>query len=97
MTVSPDAGPSRNKTPTGLGQPSYSTFMLSPGRSAVSDPEDQHGAKGRLSKHLTRDDLGLEDLGYRPELKRNFSKLETFGVAFSIMYVVVNQLRLGNR
>lgn len=36
--------------------------------------------------HLTRDDIGLEGLGYRPELKRNFSKLETFGVAFSIMY-----------
>ncbi|BEI94486.1 uncharacterized protein CcaverHIS019_0700580 [Cutaneotrichosporon cavernicola] len=32
--------------------------------------------------------MGLEDLGYRPELKRNFSKLETFGVAFSIMGVV---------
>lgn len=29
--------------------------------------------------HLTRDDARLEDLGYRPELKRNFSKLETFG------------------
>lgn len=29
--------------------------------------------------HLTRDDARLEDLGYRPELKRNFSKIETFG------------------
>jgi hypothetical protein len=29
--------------------------------------------------NLTRDDARLEDLGYRPELKRNFSKLETFG------------------
>lgn len=38
--------------------------------------------------NLTRDDARLEDLGYRPELKRNFSKLETFGVAFSIMGVV---------
>lgn len=28
---------------------------------------------------LTRDDARLEDLGYKPELKRNFSKLETFG------------------
>ncbi|KAL7420678.1 polyamine transporter tpo5 [Cryptotrichosporon argae] len=36
----------------------------------------------------TRDDTRLEDLGYRPELKRSFSKLETFGVAFSIMGVV---------
>lgn len=85
MTVSTDAGPSVKQTQTGQGQPSYNTFMLTAGRSAVSDPEDHHGAKDRLAKHLTRDDLGLEDLGYRPELKRNFSKLETFGVAFSIM------------
>jgi len=34
-----------------------------------------------------RDNSRLADLGYRPELKRNFSSLETFGVAFSIMYV----------
>ena len=31
------------------------------------------------------DDVRLEGLGYKPELKRNFSRLETFGVAFSIM------------
>ncbi|KLT42467.1 amino acid transporter [Cutaneotrichosporon oleaginosum] len=37
---------------------------------------------------MTRDDARLEDLGYKPELKRNFSKFETFGVAFSIMGVV---------
>ncbi|WRT64901.1 uncharacterized protein IL334_001840 [Kwoniella shivajii] len=35
-----------------------------------------------------RDDARLEDLGYRPELKRAFSAWETFGVAFSIMGVV---------
>lgn len=34
-----------------------------------------------------RDSSRLADLGYRPELKRDFSALETFGVAFSIMYV----------
>jgi amino acid transporter len=34
-----------------------------------------------------RDAARLADLGYRPELKRNFSNFETFGVAFSIMYV----------
>lgn len=32
-----------------------------------------------------KDATRLADLGYRPELKRNFSALETFGVAFSIM------------
>lgn len=46
---------------------------------------------------MTNDDCGppvaddvhrLEDLGYRQELKRSFSRLETFGVAFSIMGVV---------
>lgn len=30
---------------------------------------------------MTRDDARLEDLGYKPELKRNFSKFETFGGA----------------
>ncbi|KAK4688183.1 choline transport protein, partial [Tremellales sp. Uapishka_1] len=34
------------------------------------------------------EDARLEDLGYKPELKRAFSRLETFGVAFSIMGVV---------
>ena len=33
-----------------------------------------------------RDNSQLADLGYRPELRRDFSALETFGVAFSIMY-----------
>ncbi|GMK58120.1 hypothetical protein CspeluHIS016_0501520 [Cutaneotrichosporon spelunceum] len=37
---------------------------------------------------MTRDDARLEDLGYKPELKRAFSKFETFGVAFSIMGIV---------
>lgn len=36
----------------------------------------------------TRDEIRLETLGYEPELKRKFSGLETFGVAFSIMGVV---------
>ncbi|KAL1407932.1 polyamine transporter tpo5 [Vanrija albida] len=42
----------------------------------------------RQSTILTKDDARLEDLGYKPELKRAFSKLEVFGVAFSIMGVV---------
>ncbi|ODQ67770.1 amino acid transporter [Nadsonia fulvescens var. elongata DSM 6958] len=32
-----------------------------------------------------RDDELLADLGYKPELKRNFSTTQTFGIAFSIM------------
>ena len=35
-----------------------------------------------------RDDARLADLGYRPELRREFGAFQTFGVAFSIMYVL---------
>lgn len=34
---------------------------------------------------LDKDDELLEKLGYKPELKRNFSVIQVFGVAFSIM------------
>lgn len=34
---------------------------------------------------LDKDDALLEELGYKPELKRNFSVIQVFGVAFSIM------------
>lgn len=34
---------------------------------------------------IDKDDALLEELGYKPELKRNFSVLQVFGVAFSIM------------
>lgn len=34
---------------------------------------------------LNKDDQLLEELGYKPELKRNFSVIQVFGVAFSIM------------
>lgn len=44
-----------------------------------------HPEMGDNDHYLTRDDVALEGLGYKPELKRSFSKLETFGVAFSIM------------
>ncbi len=70
MTAS--AGPSSGST-------TYSTFALTP-----DSPQSARG-DGEHHAHLTKDDMGLEDLGYRPELRRNFSKLETFGVAFSIM------------
>lgn len=33
----------------------------------------------------TADDALLMELGYKPELKRNFSMIEVFGIAFSIM------------
>jgi len=53
----------------------------------ASSPDQASVPVGKAENliHLTKDDACLEDLGYRPELKRNFSKLETFGVAFSIM------------
>lgn len=35
----------------------------------------------RQSTIVTREDARLEDLGYKPELKRAFSNLEVFGVA----------------
>jgi hypothetical protein len=44
------------------------------------------------SSGSVRDNTRLADLGYRPELKRDFSALETFGVAFSIMYVTTRHL-----
>lgn len=34
---------------------------------------------------LDKDDQLLEELGYKPELKRNFSVIQVFGIAFSIM------------
>jgi amino acid transporter len=34
---------------------------------------------------VSADDQLLMDLGYRPELKRNFSVIQVFGIAFSIM------------
>lgn len=43
-------------------------------------PHSKHN--GTTSIH---DNTRLADLGYRAELRRDFSALETFGVAFSIM------------
>lgn len=34
---------------------------------------------------VSKDDALLEELGYKPELKRNFSVIQVFGIAFSIM------------
>ncbi|RSH91639.1 GABA-specific high-affinity permease [Saitozyma podzolica] len=47
-----------------------------------------HGGEDVQDGTALQDDTRLETLGYRPELKRSFSRLETFGVAFSIMGVV---------
>lgn len=51
---------------------------------------DANEAKVRGGGDATR----LADLGYRPELRRDFSALETFGVAFSIMSVTPLPLSL---
>lgn len=52
--------------------------------SVTKDDTHTHTAEPRrvsvaMGGNMTRDDARLEDLGYKPELKRNFSKLETFG------------------
>lgn len=36
-------------------------------------------------EHVNKDDALLIELGYKPELRRNFSVIQIFGVAFSIM------------
>jgi hypothetical protein len=53
----------------------------------VSDPSIAKNDvySGEEGAGSVRDNSRLADLGYRPELKRDFSALETFGVAFSIM------------
>lgn len=72
--------PTAPTTPTyDLGEPAKLGSQVD----VVTKPGDPEGATW-----LTRDDAALEGLGYRPELKRNFSSMETFGVAFSIMGVV---------
>ena len=51
--------------------------------SATGGELGDHGGSGIQGE--LRDDARLSDLGYKPELRRNFSNFETFGVAFSIM------------
>jgi len=69
--------------------PRQSTSKSSSSRAIIPDP-----SLAKNDVYLYNDGTGssqdnsrLADLGYRPELKRDFSALETFGVAFSIMYV----------
>ena len=69
--------------------PRQSTSKSSSSRAVIPDP-----SLAKNDVYLYNDGTGssqdnsrLADLGYRPELKRDFSALETFGVAFSIMYV----------
>lgn len=69
--------------PTPIDTPVYDMDPSKNGSSGSSADPEHH-----QEQWLTRDDAALEGLGYRPELKRNFSSLETFGVAFSIMGVV---------
>jgi hypothetical protein len=69
--------------------PLQSTSAPSSSREVHSTPSKlRDDAVGNNRPGSIRDNLRLADLGYRPELKRDFSALETFGVAFSIMYVL---------
>src|SRR5277367_76085 len=43
------------------------------------------GDLGKLEAELSQDDALLASLGYKAELKREFTALEVFGLAFSIM------------
>ena len=69
--------------------PRHSTSKPSSSRAIIPDPSISKNDVylGNDGTGSTRDNSRLADLGYRPELKRDFSALETFGVAFSIMYV----------
>lgn len=44
-----------------------------------------HGDISKLESDLSQDDALLASLGYKAELKREFTALEVFGLAFSIM------------
>jgi hypothetical protein len=71
--------------------PGHSTSKPSSSRNVITDPSI---AKNNVYPEndgtgSNRDNSRLADLGYRPELKRDFSALETFGVAFSIMCVTI--------
>lgn len=55
-----------------------------------SDSLPQYPAQSQPGLHVegqgvSKDDELLMNLGYKPELKRNFSIIEVFGIAFSIM------------
>jgi hypothetical protein len=69
--------------------PRQSTSKPSSSRAIIPDPSisKQDVYLDNDGTGSSRDNSRLADLGYRPELKRDFSALETFGVAFSIMYV----------
>jgi hypothetical protein len=43
------------------------------------------GEISKLEQELSQDDALLATLGYKAELKREFTALEVFGLAFSIM------------
>jgi len=45
----------------------------------------ENGDISKLEAELSQDDALLASLGYKAELKREFTALEVFGLAFSIM------------
>jgi hypothetical protein len=45
----------------------------------------QYSSTDEKAEDLSRDDTLLASLGYKAELKREFTALEVFGLAFSIM------------
>ena len=50
-------------------------------------PPNTQGAM-EMKKDVTKDEAVLASLGYKQEFKREFSRLEIFGIGFSIVGVV---------
>jgi len=57
----------------------------SPSGEAAGFQPAYHGDLRKLEAELSRDDTLLASLGYKAELKREFTALEVFGLAFSII------------
>jgi hypothetical protein len=53
--------------------------------SAASGPPQYRTNEEKVDADLSRDDTLLATLGYKAELKREFTALEVFGLAFSII------------
>lgn len=70
---------------TSTGVSPASSFQPQPSGSDSSAAKNHVYLGDDVAPNSLRDNSRLADLGYQPELKRDFSALETFGVAFSIM------------
>jgi hypothetical protein len=53
--------------------------------SIASGPPQYRANEEKVDSDLSRDDTLLATLGYKAELKREFTALEVFGLAFSII------------